>query len=298
MEPEVLLEPLRNPLPSLPTSQPMNIRPLRLSCWVVLALLLLPAVAARADKNPKGLADDIKRQEKEIAEAHKKLNAAKGEADAAKAALKKSQGALERATSKVGDVRRSVQAEHDAAPSLVAARKKVETDRAALEQHTAPILERLKQSPAYRDAVVARDQAKSELGTLPSSATTQERVAVGKKYSDAIAVVRQLEKAAIDADPKAKAARAAVDDAEASGRHLIEKRDQAIDQDARLKSAKNDLDSAKSDLAKAKSKAESESRQLASAKNHLDSEEKQKKDLEHKRQQQKNNNKKPQGKKK
>lgn len=266
-------------------------------CAVMLALFATAAVALADNKNPKGLADDIKRQEKEISEARKKVSSAKHEADAAKGALQKASATFERAADKVGDVRRSVQAEHDAAPSLIAARKRVETSRAELERLTTPLLERLKQSPEYVAALAARDQAKSQLAALPSGATKKERDDLEKVYAEGIMAFRQLEKAAIDADAQAKAARAAVDDAETYGRQLLERRDQAIDQDSRLKSAKNDLDAAKSALAKAKSKLESEMRQLTGAQKHLQAEEHRKRELEQKQKQQ-NNNKKPQNKKK
>lgn len=249
------------------------------------------AAVAWADKNGKGLADDIKRQEKEVAEARKKVNGAKQELDAARAAAQKAQQALEKATDKAGDVRRAVQDEHDSAPSLVAARKKIETARADLERLTAPLLERLRQDAAYRTAVAERDQAKARLAALPSAASPVERDPVAKQYSDGIQAVRRLEKAAIDADAPAKTARQAVDDSEAAGKRLIEQRDRAIEQDSRLQAARKELDEAKSKAAQAKQRAESEARQLAGAQKQLHAEEDRKRDLERKRQQQNNKNK-------
>lgn len=263
----------------------------------VIYLCLTPALA-RADKNPKGLADDIRRQEKEVGEARKKLNDAKHQADQAKSAAQKAAAAFERASDKVGDVRRTVQAEHDAAPSLVSARQRVDAARAELEKLSTPLLAKLAQDPAYQQAVAARDQAKAALGALPASAAAREKDEAGKLFSEGQTAVRQLERNTLDADPKVKDVRKTVEDAEAKVKQLIERRDQAIDQDSRLKSAKNDLDQAKSAMNKAKGKLADEMRQLTQAQQHLQSEENRKRELERKQQQNNNKNKNNNNKKK
>lgn len=261
----------------------VTLAPLLVTCW---------AIPALADKNPKGLADDIKRQEREIGEARKKLQAAKQEVDSAKQALRRAEQAVDRAVEKTGDVRRAVQTEHDASPELVAARKQAEQSRTEFEQATAPVLERLRQSTDYQAAVAARDRTKLALANLPAGASNEERERAGKAATDALAAMRKLENDALSSDPNVRPLRQKRDDAEERVRQLIDRRDRAIDSDSRLTSAKNDLDKLKSELAKAKDKHAREQQQVTSAQRRLNQEEQQKNQLEQKRKQQQNKNKK------
>lgn len=249
------------------------------------------ASVVRADKNPKGLADDLRRQDQKIADARQKLQDAKRQADAARAALQKADAAHERAVERTAELRKKLLSEHDNAPPLVAARQQAEQARQRLEQLRAPILERLQADAAYQAAVGRRDRLKSELTSLPAAAAPQEREPAAKEYADSLAAVRQLEKTACDADATVRSARETLDARETKLRELIDKRDRAFDGDSRWKSAKSELEQLKREAEQAKAELAGEQRQFANAQRSLQQEEQRKRDLQQKQQNQKQPNK-------
>lgn len=256
------------------------------SLQLAIALSCVSLAAHAAPQNSKGLGDDIKRADRDIAAARDKLQSAKKQADEAKAHLRKAAAALEKATDHAGDVRRKVEQEHDSAPPLVAARKLMEAHQAEFEDASRPVLEKLRQQAEYAAAVEQRDGLKAKASGTPSS----ERESLAKQYAAALAAVRSLEATALQTDPKAKSAKEKLAAAGSKVQALVTQRNEAVDRDSRLVDARRELDKAKGEAAKAKQKAEAESKQFADAERKVKHEEQQKHNLQQKQKQQQNNN--------
>lgn len=259
------------------------------------AVAIGQSAAADNKKNSKGLTDDIRRQDQQINEARNKAQSARKQADAARRDLAQAKSAFEREVSQTAELRRSVEGQHDSTPALTAARQQLQQSLAAFEAAAQPVRDKLVRDPAFQSALAKREELKLRL----ARAGDDQRDAVGREYSAAMTAVRKLEQDLLDADPKVKAARAALTESEGKVQSLVTRRNEAVDRDPKLVEAKSKLGQLKSKLEQAEQKLAGELRQLVAAERKVDQEEQQKRQLQQKqKQQQQQNNKKNNNKKK
>lgn len=272
------------------------------SALALVATLLLagPSLAWQNNNNNKqrGAVD---REQQDVRQAEQRLRDARKQADEAKQALAQATAAHKKANDHVGDTREKVEREHDMAPALVAARRQSDLAKTEYEAARAELLKTLHGKPEYQAASEARELAKQKLAGLSPSAAANERELLAKQFQQAGDVVRNLEKAAIAADMPTSRAEGRYQKEMAELRTLVERRNQAVDQDSRLTRAKSELKNAKEHLEQAKAKLSREVADIERAEGQLRTQQKQKQDAEARLRDAKNknnNNKNPKNKKK
>lgn len=240
-----------------------------LSVTVAVVLISVPGLVSAAAQ-PKGQHGNkaVANQKKDVQAAKDRLQAERKEAAEARAEAVRAVAALEKAEQHAKQVREAIQAEHDSASALTAARAKREQDKQALAQLAEPLLAKVRQQSDYQAAVAARDAAKA--------------AGQPKQFSDAVAAITKLESGALEADPRAKAALAQAKASETKLQELVKIRDEAIAKDKRFLDAKQAIEKARAAAESAQQKAASAQRQLAAAEDKLQKEEREKRQLEQK----------------
>jgi hypothetical protein len=220
--------------------------------FLVLGLLgwVSPVGAAQAKNKPHA---------NPVGSAKSARDAAKREAEAARAAVVSAEATLKKVTDRAAEIRKSLDAEFDASPEVVAARKQQEQDKASLDQYKTPLMDKLQKQADYQALISARDAARKALKS--------------KEYSEAILKIKKMEADVIDANPQAKAAQTALTSSEAKVRGLVEKHRETMLQDKRVVDVRAEIDKAKEAIAKARAKAANEQSQLAAAEKRLAQEE-------------------------
>jgi hypothetical protein len=154
----------------------------------------------------------------------------------------------------VQQLRVALERKHEEATGVAAAR---ESQRAAKEEFTAasrPLLATLREQADYQAAVTAAEAAKTRLRTLSDdkAITAEERASLAKTLSRQALAPSQLERAAIDADPKARAAHEKLERATELVAAAVDKLEQAIARDPELKQAMQTLDKARDEFVDAR----------------------------------------------
>jgi hypothetical protein len=222
----------------------------------------------------------VDREQQDVRQAEQRLRDARKQAEEAKQAVAQATAAHKRANDHVGDTREKVEREQDMAPALVAARRQSDLAKTDYETARAELLKALGGKPEYQAASAARELAKQKLAGMSPGAAASERETLAKQFQQAGDVVRNLEKAAIAADPTTSGAEARYQKEMAELRTLVDRRNQAVDQDARLTRAKSELKSAKEHLENAKAKLGREVADIERAEAQLRTQQKQKQDAE------------------
>jgi len=236
----------------------MNVR------WFLLALPLVFIAGAVPAAQPRA----NKQANQNVAKAKEHLSAERKTVDEARAAERAAAAALDKIRAKGKEVRAQIQAEHDSTPEMKAAREQADTNRATYEQLSGPLLAKLKAGSEYQAAVVAFEKAQRAFrGSAKESDAEAARLT--KQYKTTQAAIGNLEDAAVDADPQAKAARAARKESDDKLHALCQKRDAAIKHDPRLAGLMTEFKTAEAKLAEAKAKLAAKVRELSEAERRL-----------------------------
>jgi hypothetical protein len=173
--------------------------------------------------------------------------------DAARqAAMKAAQGEVDKAQALVAAAANRIRAAWKANPDLLAAEKDLEAKQAAYAAARAPVIAKLEQDPAYRDARAAAADAEALVtqakaaprATQPTAAVVDAATAKLEQKS----VLREMEDKALAADETAAKAKADLDAAREKRRLLQLQFDAALLNDPEYKQALEQLNAAKSRL--------------------------------------------------
>lgn len=137
------------------------------------------------------------------------------------------------------NARVEVRSEHNETPELVQARERFRQAQATFLEARHVLLSRLRETPAYKGAVAARDEAAATVRHWPDGpqfAKTRQEFA--RELTEALRHVRDLEEQAIEADSTARSAKQERDELSAKVAKLVAERDADIASDPRLSSAK------------------------------------------------------------
>jgi Skp family chaperone for outer membrane proteins len=249
--------------------------------WLLLVLPLTLAVESSWAAQAKPNKAQIQHQVQDIAKARERLNAQKKELDAAKAKFRQEQADLAKMREKAAALRKKIEDEHNSKPELASARRELDENRSKYEGLSKPLLAQVHESSTYKAALINVESVRKRFAGSAGE-TPEVRDRLGKEFLEAQAAPKKLETAAIEADPKAKAAKEALTYAEGKMRKLIEARDAAIAKDPRIAPIIADCKKAEAELAQAENKLSREAKDVAEAERKLNAEEREKRELEKK----------------
>ncbi len=153
--------------------------------------------------------------------------------------LAEAQAKLQKEDRDYRNARAEVRSEHNEAPELLQAREEFRQAQAAFLEAKNVLLNRLRESPAYKAAVAARDHATATVRNWPDGpqfAKTRQEFA--RELTEAMSHVRDLEEQAIAADSTAPSVKQRRDELSARVAKLVVERDAEIASDPRIASAK------------------------------------------------------------
>lgn len=222
-------------------------------CWIVLIVLAArPAVAFPrygSGSNLSALESSVTNQlhsvEKTMESAHKELTAAHKQ-------LTKTESEHQKQTREYNSLHQQVQKEADSRPEIVDARKQLVEAEHDYQYERERVLKRLKAADDYRTALEQKQSVSAQLKSLADADPADTRAALGKQLASLTATLSDQESTAITADKKAKQAQQRQHDAEQDLANLIRDRNNSIDKDSRLISAKTAFDRARTDHEAAK----------------------------------------------
>lgn len=237
---------------------------------IALVVVLASQVAIGADNRAQ------QQEEKRESTQHR---AALAQVQSAAAALRSAQQSFAAAQHKAEDAKTGLQkmsklsrelhelleTRHADKAGVSAARAALSKAQAELDAASQPVLARLKESNDYRNAAQAATAARAKLQELGGAASTEQRTSLSQQ------TLRpgELERAAIEADPHTKTAKAKATHASEAVRQAIEKLQQIVGDDAEFKSSQNVVEKSQSAYNLAKAAAEREQRAVGSAANKL-----------------------------
>ena len=213
------------------------------------------------NKSPQARSQQAKQA---VQQAGQAIGNAQREVAAAAAQVSASKSKLRGASNEASHVRDEVKREHDSAAVLESSRRLSEEGQKKFEELRAPVLEKLARKDEYRAAVARRDSLLKELEG-PNAGPKERREELEHDLAVARGEVHRIERAAIEADPKAKAALDELNKEQADLRNLVKARDENIDRDSRLNQAKDDVREAKAGVDSAQSSLAGAQRHLAQA---------------------------------
>lgn len=240
-----------------------------LAAVIALAVLVFCPAAWGQNKNnnSKSKSQSQNNKKQGVNQAAANVQNAQRSAAAAAMQMEAAKKGIDHARDKAISTRNDVVKEHDRAPSLEAARRLWEEARGKLAEASEPVLDKLEADTDYRAAVAERDNLKAKVLKLKNGSAEQARVQ--KEWSEAATRVSQMEKTALLADPRTKAAMDEVAREEADVKELLRKKEQDIKSDSSLNSATQEIQQAKAALANAQAHYAAELRQLAQARQNL-----------------------------
>lgn len=168
------------------------------------------------------------------------LESAKTQATAARADVTKAQSA-------VNEVTRKLKEEFDARPEVVEADKALAGAKSAYDAAVEPVMEALVKREDYRAALSATVAAATRVAEVRADrdATAADRLSAAQSALKARDAVTQLQNQAIDADPKARAAKAAYASAADAAARLHQGFEDGLKQNPDVQAAKDTLTAAK-----------------------------------------------------
>lgn len=236
--------------------------------------MTMPAAAAGNAKPTNAQRNDERHENEAVRKAQQDLKAARDSESDAERSVRRAQDQLqtaERSLLQAGNnlkkVRDELEKRHAESAGLLNARKAAEAARLSYQSTGDPVLRRLSETAAYRQAVEAAALADKRLETLRSEGEG-ESDDLRRQRAEAARiklVPSQLERAALDAEPSLAAERArliAAEDAVTVARKTV---DRALERDPVVKAATDRVESARQDVASARRSLEKEQRQLTDA---------------------------------
>jgi hypothetical protein len=237
----------------------------------LLSITLLALAAAQAAL----AADNRAQQQQEEKREATQHRAAQAEVQAATAALRTAQQAFAAAQQKAEgaksdlqkmsrlsrELHETLETRHADKSGVKAAREKLREAQAELDAVSQPVIATLKETNDYRSAAQAAMTARARLQELGAAASAEQRTAL----SQATLKPGELERAAIEVDQKAKAAKAKVTQANEAVRVAIERLNRIVEDDAEFKNSLGAVAKSQTAYNSAKAAADREERSLASA---------------------------------
>lgn len=172
-----------------------------------------------------------------------------------------------KASDRISRVREELKGRHEGAAGIPAVREARRAAQEGFERLRAPVLAALLDRPDYREALRASEAAKAELSILADdwSLPPDERARRSKAAADALLLPGHLERAAIDADAVAKAARDRATRADAALSDAKKKLDRMVSDDPAMREALDASGKARSELESTNRRVELEGRQADDA---------------------------------
>jgi chromosome segregation ATPase len=206
------------------------------------------------------------------------VSKAKNELNAAQQRFAASVARVRAATARLKQLNRDaplkykeVAALHDSTPSFEGSRSTLEQEKQEFEEASRSLLEELRASPEYRQAVTERDALKTKLKNMPMT-SSYDRKDAEHQLALAYQKVKKLEKDALQADPDAGSLMDAVHESEETLRELDKQRDAEMANDPTLAGLRQSIAQTKTELANARGAATAEAQKLAAARQHYDRE--------------------------
>lgn len=231
-----------------------------------------PLTAVRAADTERSRRMDEQREDAAVRKAQEEFNESQQEVRAAQQALQKSQIAFRKAEAERKAAGITLQQtidrledEHADSAGLNAARERLKQCRAAFKEAAEPILASVRQKPAYQAA--EKELAAATEALAPEVEGDREDAA--RKAAAARATMRDLERAATDADPRLKPLDASVTSAEATLDAAQARFEKAVERDGDLKTARNAFAAAKAAEEKAEATLARDNRGLLTARSKL-----------------------------
>jgi chromosome segregation ATPase len=159
---------------------------------------------------------------------------------------------------------KEVAAQHDSTPSLEGSRATLEQEKKEFDEASRSLIEELRQTPEYRQAVAERDALKAKLKNLPMT-SSYDRKDAEHQLALAYQKVKKLEKDALQADPDASSLMEAVRESEETLQELDKQRDAEMANDPALAQLRQSIAQARMELANARVAAAAEAHKLAAA---------------------------------
>lgn len=154
---------------------------------------------------------------------------------------------------------------HQREPEVERARSEVNTAKTAFEDLRGPIIDKVHAAPEFAAAKEKAAAARRAIDNLGDNASSEDRERVLSNVQTDLHGPEQMEQAAIQAEPAARAASERLKSAEKSLAEAAAKRKNAIDNDGGVKSAKSRLDGAKGDRDRARLSLAQARQQLSNA---------------------------------
>lgn len=207
--------------------------------WIFLWCSDVPFDMACADQKSRANARDEKRENAAVKEAQQDLDQAKDrlkaeekQLRAARAAFQKTEQDRKQAASALQKLREQLEEQYEKETGLLAARQNLKQLAADRTRVVSPIIESIRQRETGLST--ALHQAEQNLSR---AATLDERKTAAKQIADLQAQFRQLEAAAIEADPRARELTRQVAAREQQVQMANQKFDRIIERDSQLKAA-------------------------------------------------------------
>lgn len=244
---------------------------------IIAGLLACVAVTAGtntafADKNPKKSDQKkVQAEQRDVAEARDDLQELQKDLKEAGGRRIKSEAAQRTAAQHIKKVTGELEAKHEVSAGLTKARDAQKVAQEAFDTASAPVLAASKAKPEYQAAVDAAKAASARLKALreDKSLSDADRKKQTSESTQAVFRPSQLEQAALEADPAAKAAREKLTKAGEAVQAARKKVDAAVEKDPALIAAKADLEKAKKDIAAAVQEIERTQQKIAAAQQKL-----------------------------
>ena len=217
------------------------------------------AAERRQDEKLKDQKQDVKKAQNEVKDEAKELSAAQQKLLQAQAKENETRHQLEVA-------RQRVESEHKSSLGLDSALAEQTREQEALDAAKTPILQALKAKPEYQTAqervAVAKARSKALRDGDESLSEEARQKALAETSRDKLAV-KELEQAAIAAEPKLKPLRDNLANAQEKVAHLSAKLKEKVDADSEVQSGLKSLKNAMKQTALAKAEVAKESQELS-----------------------------------
>jgi len=229
-------------------------------------------ITLHAADNDRARRLDEKREDAAVRKAQEELNDVQQEVRAAEQSLQQSQAGFRKAEAERKAAGAGLQKtidhledEHAESAGLNAARHHLKECRAALKEAAEPILASVRQGSAYQAA--EKELAAATAALEPEAEGDREEAA--RKAAAARATMRDVERAATDADARLRPLAATVSAAEAKLEAAQMRFDKAVESDSDLKTARNAFTAAKAAEEKAEAVLVRDNRVLFMARSKL-----------------------------
>lgn len=237
---------------------------------VSLVALGLVVISAGAKRNRDEQREDqaVREAQKGVDEAQKTAKQREQSVREALSKLRSAAQARQTAASAVKKVEDRLEEKHADSTGLKAARAKLQIDQTALDEKSAPVLEKLRKQDDYRSAEAAVAKAKTALSPANEDLDT-DRAAAAHEYAKALEKLSSLERWTLDRETALKPLLAKVAEDQVAIQAARRRFDAAVEKDPELKAARDAAAKARKAEDDAEGAVAAVQRELAAARSKL-----------------------------